>query len=295
MATTAYCSRRFHMSRWGRAESARVVLHGRRVNVQFEDTERRRVWPRPSVAGVPRAIAAIRHSSGFYRNDHICGSAPVRRRGNEPRPHLRYGGCGGARRRRARVVPCQRARAASPSSRGGIPMRERSRDERAILDDPSHPARRSRRIVPNERAPLGIRVMQHGKDYMADKPGITTLASWPKCGGCRRRRSASTRSCTASGSRMAAAVKAGELVKAGAIGTVDPDRRARPASHQRRPPRPDWFWDPTRYGGIIMRHRLAPVRPVPLLHRLDERRDRRVAGAQRASSRASGRSRTSAT
>jgi hypothetical protein len=28
---------------------------------------------------------------------------------------------------------------------------------------------------PIERAPIGIRVMQHGKDYMADKPGITTL------------------------------------------------------------------------------------------------------------------------
>src|SRR6185369_5838495 len=30
-------------------------------------------------------------------------------------------------------------------------------------------------IIPNERAPLGIRVMQHGKDYMSDKPGITSL------------------------------------------------------------------------------------------------------------------------
>ena len=29
--------------------------------------------------------------------------------------------------------------------------------------------------IPEERAPLGIRVMQHGKDYMADKPGIMTL------------------------------------------------------------------------------------------------------------------------
>src|SRR5882672_15825 len=29
--------------------------------------------------------------------------------------------------------------------------------------------------IPNERAPLGIRVMEHGKDYMSDKPGITTL------------------------------------------------------------------------------------------------------------------------
>jgi acetylornithine deacetylase/succinyl-diaminopimelate desuccinylase-like protein len=29
--------------------------------------------------------------------------------------------------------------------------------------------------IPNLRAPLGIRVMQHGKDFMSDKPGFTTL------------------------------------------------------------------------------------------------------------------------
>src|SRR5215471_21000080 len=29
--------------------------------------------------------------------------------------------------------------------------------------------------IPADRAPLGLLVMQHGKDYMSDKPGITTL------------------------------------------------------------------------------------------------------------------------
>src|SRR5687768_8900341 len=29
--------------------------------------------------------------------------------------------------------------------------------------------------IPNERAPLGIEVMKHGKDYLSDKPGFTTL------------------------------------------------------------------------------------------------------------------------
>src|SRR5271156_4169898 len=29
--------------------------------------------------------------------------------------------------------------------------------------------------IPNERAQLGIRVMKHGKDYLSDKPGMTTL------------------------------------------------------------------------------------------------------------------------
>ena len=48
-------------------------------------------------------------------------------------------------------------------------------DERAILEDPSIQLVLSS-IVPIERAPLGIRVMQHGKDYMSDKPGIVTMA-----------------------------------------------------------------------------------------------------------------------
>ncbi|MCI0554107.1 MAG: Gfo/Idh/MocA family oxidoreductase, partial [Anaerolineae bacterium] len=29
--------------------------------------------------------------------------------------------------------------------------------------------------IPNERADLGIQVMQYGKDYLTDKPGFTTL------------------------------------------------------------------------------------------------------------------------
>jgi predicted dehydrogenase len=29
--------------------------------------------------------------------------------------------------------------------------------------------------IPNERAPLGIRCMKAGKDFMTDKPGMTTL------------------------------------------------------------------------------------------------------------------------
>ena len=43
-----------------------------------------------------------------------------------------------------------------------------------ILNDPSTQLVLSSQIA-NERAPLGVRVMKHGKDYLSDKPGITTL------------------------------------------------------------------------------------------------------------------------
>jgi predicted dehydrogenase len=48
------------------------------------------------------------------------------------------------------------------------------RSEREILEDPTLQLVVSA-AVPNERAPLGIEVMQHGKDFMVDKPAATTL------------------------------------------------------------------------------------------------------------------------
>src|ERR1043165_3804239 len=48
------------------------------------------------------------------------------------------------------------------------------KSENEILEDPAiHLVLSSG--IPDERAPLGIRVMKHGKDYLVDKPGIITL------------------------------------------------------------------------------------------------------------------------
>jgi len=72
-------------------------------------------------------------------------------------------------------------------------------------------------IIPDERAPLGIRVMQHGKDYMSDKPGITTLEQLAEA---RRVQAQTKRIYSIMYSERLenrATVKAGELVKAGAI------------------------------------------------------------------------------
>ena len=61
--------------------------------------------------------------------------------------------------------------AASPSA-FPTPSWRRSQDE--ILNDPSIQLVLSSQIA-SERAPLGIKVMKHGKDFLSDKPGITTL------------------------------------------------------------------------------------------------------------------------
>jgi predicted dehydrogenase len=104
--------------------------------------------------------------------------------------------------------------------------------------------------IPVERAPLGIRVMQHGKDYMADKPGITTIEQLAEV----RRVQAETRRIYSImySERLEnrATVRAGQLVKAGAIGHVVQTvglgpHRITPAS------RPAWFWQKAQFGGIL--------------------------------------------
>ena len=77
------------------------------------------------------------------------------------------------------------------------PQAKLVKDEREILEDPKIQLVVSASIA-NERAPLGVRVMRSGKDFMADKPGITTLAQLAEVRKVQGRRSASTRSATAS-------------------------------------------------------------------------------------------------
>jgi predicted dehydrogenase len=124
-----------------------------------------------------------------------------------------------------------------------------ARSEDEVLQDASiHLVLSS--AIPVDRASIGIRVMQHGKDYMADKPGITTLEQLAEV----RRVQAETRRIYSimysERFENRATVRAGELVKTGAIGHVvqtvglGPHRVA-PAT------RPAWFWEKSRYGGIL--------------------------------------------
>ncbi len=122
-------------------------------------------------------------------------------------------------------------------------------DERAVIDDPSIKLVLSSGI-PDERAPLGIRVMRAGKDYMSDKPGIITLEQLADVRKVQRETKRIYSIVYSEHFETRSTVKAGELVKAGAIGKVVQTVGLGP--HRINPPvRPDWFWDPKRYGGII--------------------------------------------
>jgi len=129
------------------------------------------------------------------------------------------------------------------------PQAKLARDEREILEDNSLQLIISA-AIPDERAPLGIRVMQHGKDYMADKPGIITLQQLEEV---RKVQAKTKRIYSIMYSERLdnrCTVKAGELVKAGAIGKVIQTVGLGPHRMNIKS-RPEWFFDKKRYGGII--------------------------------------------
>lgn len=130
-----------------------------------------------------------------------------------------------------------------------FPNARLARSEKEILEDASIQLVASA-AIPNERAPLGIRVMQHGKDFMADKPGITSLEQLNEVRRVQQQTKRIYSIMYSERFENAATVKAGELVKAGAIGKVIQTIGLGP--HQVNPAsRPAWFWDRKYFGGII--------------------------------------------
>jgi predicted dehydrogenase len=130
--------------------------------------------------------------------------------------------------------------------------------EQEIIDDPSIQLVLSSKIA-SERAPLGIEVMKAGKDFLSDKPGITTLEQLAEV---RKTIDQTHRIYAIMYSELLevrAAIKAGDLVQSGAIGRVIQTINIAPHQiHQGKGDagggngRPDWFWNPDQYGGILV-------------------------------------------
>ncbi len=125
-----------------------------------------------------------------------------------------------------------------------------ARGEAAVLEDGSVQLVASA-PVPCERGPLGLRVMDHGKDYFTDKPPMTTLGQLEEA---RAKVSETGRIFAvyyAERLHVEAAVYAGELIERGAIGRVLQVLGLGP--HRiNAGSRPGWFWDPRKYGGILV-------------------------------------------
>ena len=111
--------------------------------------------------------------------------------------------------------------------------------------------------IPDERAPLGIRVMKHGKDYLTDKPGIITLEQLAAVKKTQQETKRIYSIMYSERFENKATEKASQLVKAGAIGKViqtvnlAPHRINNGIGKTGLAVRPDWFWDKKKYGGIL--------------------------------------------
>ena len=138
-----------------------------------------------------------------------------------------------------------------------FPQAKLADTEDVVLTDPAlHLVLSS--AVPVQRAGIGIRAMRHGKDFLSDKPGALTLEQLAEV---RKTVAETGRIYAIMYSELlevAAAVQAGYMVQAGAIGKVIQTINIAPHQINQRlglagggAGRPDWFWDPARGGGIL--------------------------------------------
>ena len=124
-----------------------------------------------------------------------------------------------------------------------------AKSEAEILEDNSIQLVASA-AIPVDRAPLGIRVMLSGKDYMTDKPGIVTFDQFKEVKKVQKKTNRIYSIVYSERLGNSASVKAGELILSGAIGKVVQTVGLGP--HRVSPnTRPDWFWDPEKAGGIL--------------------------------------------
>jgi predicted dehydrogenase len=131
-----------------------------------------------------------------------------------------------------------------------FPDAKTARSVEEILEDESIDLITSA-AIPNQRAPLGIRAMQHGKDFLSAKPAFTTLEQLNEA----RRVQAETGRIYGVffNERFGnpATVKAGELVHSGTIGRVVQTVGFGPHRLLNHGYRPEWVFDRENFGGVI--------------------------------------------
>jgi predicted dehydrogenase len=104
--------------------------------------------------------------------------------------------------------------------------------------------------VPNERGPLGVRVMNAGKDYFTDKTPFTAADQLAQARETAARTGRKYMVYYSERLHVECAVRAGQLITEGAIGRVVQviglgPHRSSPAT------RPAWFWSREKTGGIL--------------------------------------------
>ncbi len=104
--------------------------------------------------------------------------------------------------------------------------------------------------VPEDRAALAIRAMEAGKDVMVDKPGCTTMEQLRAIEDCVARTGRIWSVDFSERFEVPSVTKAAQLVRDGTIGQVVQTVGLGP-HRLNKTTRPDWFFQRSRYGGIL--------------------------------------------
>jgi predicted dehydrogenase len=83
--------------------------------------------------------------------------------------------------------------------------------------------------IPDLRAPLGVRVMRHGKDYLSDKPAMTTLEQLAEVRKAVKETGRMFAIMYSERLEVRAAVQAGELITGGRHRKGGADRQPGPS------------------------------------------------------------------
>ena len=122
-------------------------------------------------------------------------------------------------------------------------------DQAALLEDRSAAFMVSA-AIPADRARLAAEAMRHGKDVLMDKPGVTTDADLALLQRTQAETGRIYSICFSERFLVPATTIALRLIRDGAIGRVIQTAGFGP-HRLNRALRPDWFFDPARYGGIL--------------------------------------------
>ena len=219
----------------------------------------------PVAAGMPEENLAVGGMGGSVVEDAYTPAQPDQ----APKYHIEFAVCGMSHDHIYSMIGAvQRGGGELVAAWGGeedklaqfsrrFPMAKIARTQEEILENPSVQLVLTSQI-PDERAGISIRAMRQGKDVLSDKPGMTTLEQLAEIRNTIAETGRIYAILYGEMLEVKAAVCAGELVRKGAIGKVIQTINIAP--HQvvqhggdagGASPRPAWFYDPDKYGGIL--------------------------------------------
>lgn len=219
------------------------------------------------MAAMPEGAMALGGVPGRIVEDAV---APAPQAEEAPKYHIKFGVCGMSHDHIYGMIGAvQRGGGELVAAWGGeedklatfkkrFPNVKIAATQDEILHDPQIQLVLTSHIA-NERAGIAVRAMKNGKDFLSDKPGITTLEQLAEI---RKTIEETKRIYAILYSELLevkAAVYAGELVRQGAIGKVIQTINIAPHQIMQHGSgdaggsggRPEWFWNPDQYGGIL--------------------------------------------